>query len=220
MWWNADVVLNGAPLALVAVGIISYLLGAIPFGLVFTQLAGFGDIRKIGSGSIGATNVLRTGNKPLALATFIADSGKGGLAVIVAGVLLGPLASVIAGCAAFTGHIYPVWLGFKGGKGMATYFGTLLALAWPIGLMVSATWLAPAFLFRISSLAALISIVAAPIYCVVLGNAWLAVPIAVCSLLVAWRHKSNIERLLNGTEPKFGKSKTPSAPTPPESADE
>jgi acyl phosphate:glycerol-3-phosphate acyltransferase len=204
MWWSTHQILSFAPMAMLLAALGGYLLGSIPFGLVFTRLAGLGDIRKIGSGNIGATNVLRTGNKPLALATLLADGGKGAVAVLIAGAVAGPVPSMVAGCAAFLGHVYPVWLSFKGGKGVATYFGILIAFAWPIGLLAGATWIASAYAFRYSSLAALIAAFAAPLYFLLIGPSWLAPPTAFCSALIYWRHRSNISRLMNGTEPRIG----------------
>lgn len=189
---------------------MAYLLGAIPFGLVLCKLAGYGDIRQIGSGNIGATNVLRTGNKGLALATFLLDTGKGALAVLAAMILTGgdPLVMWGAGLAAIIGHNYPVWLAFKGGKGVATSIGTLLALNWMVGLGVCLIWLAMAVLFQISSLAALVAFFFMPalvLYIVGLQ----AVPFAVAiSLLVFWRHRANIARLWQGIEPKMNFKKS------------
>jgi glycerol-3-phosphate acyltransferase PlsY len=198
-------------LALCALG--GYLLGAIPFGLVITRLAGLGDIRAIGSGNIGATNVLRTGRKDLALATLLLDSGKGAIAALLAQwfVGFGPgtdgLAALAAGGCAVLGHNFPVWLGFKGGKGVATTLGTLIATAWPVGLLACATWLVVAVLFRYSSLAALVALAAAPAYAVWLSDmshAWVFGALA----LLAWgRHHANIRRLLTGEESKIGQKK-------------
>jgi len=204
MWWNFDAAPTFAPLGMIVGAVFGYLLGSIPFGLVFTRMAGLGDIRTIGSGNIGATNVLRTGNKPLALATLLADGGKGAAAVLIVGILGGPMPSVAAGCAAFAGHIYPVWLNFKGGKGVATFFGILIAFAWPIGLAAGASWIAMAFLFRYSSLAALAAALLAPLLFVIGGLSWLAIPAALCSALIYWRHRPNIARLLAGKEPRIG----------------
>lgn len=189
-----------------------YLLGSIPFGLVLTRLAGLGDIRTIGSGNIGATNVLRTGRKDLALATLILDSGKAGAAALIAGTVFAPWVGLIAGGAAFVGHLYPVWLGFKGGKGVATFFGTLLAAAWPVGLLAGATWLAVAGLMRISSLSALTAAALAPVYALAIGAFAPGLPAgglvaALCvfmGVLIFWRHRANITRLLKGEEPKIG----------------
>ena len=183
--------------------VVGYFLGAIPFGLVLTRLAGLGDLRQIGSGNIGATNVLRAGRKDLAAATLMLDAAKGTLAVWLGG-LYGPDMAVIAGCGAFFGHLFPVWLRFKGGKGVATFFGILLGLAWPVGLAVLSLWLATALLFRISSLAGLTAAVSAPI----LAWFWATPQIVEFSLfmaaLIAMRHAANIRRLLQGTEPRIG----------------
>lgn len=204
MWWGLQAPLDFVPVATLFAAILGYLLGSIPFGLVLTRAAGLGDIRKVGSGNIGATNVLRTGNKPLALATLLLDGGKGAIAALIAGAIAGPVPSVVAACAAFLGHVYPVWLCFKGGKGVATFFGTLIALDWPVGLAAGATWILTAFVFRYSSLAALVAAVATPVYCLLLGPAWLAIPALFFTLLIYWRHRANIRRLLSGEEPKIG----------------
>ena len=199
-----------ATAAAIALGLVTaggYLLGSIPFGLVLTRLAGYGDIRKIGSGNIGATNVLRTGNKPLALATLLLDSGKGAIAVGLAWHLGGVTLAAIAGGAAFLGHCYPVWLKFKGGKGVATFLGTLLAIAWPVGLACCGTWLIAAALSRISSLSALVAAALGPLYAYFLAGpdqAWMAL---FCTVLIFIRHRPNIERLIAGTEPKIGAGK-------------
>ncbi|WP_300378438.1 glycerol-3-phosphate 1-O-acyltransferase PlsY [Henriciella sp.] len=193
------------PFAIAVLG--GYLLGSIPFGLVITRAAGLGDIRKIGSGNIGATNVLRTGRKDLALATLLLDSFKAGLAVLVFSIIFADRnVGLIAGAAAFLGHCYPVWLGFKGGKGVATYAG-LLAFASLKGLLVGApVWLGLFALLRISSLAALGAASLVPIGAFLLGETIFAVTVlAALSLLVFWTHRANLVRLLNGTEPKFGK---------------
>ena len=196
-------------LGLVAIG--GYLLGSIPFGVVLTRAAGAGDVRNIGSGNIGATNVLRTGRKDLAIATLILDAGKGAVALLIAKYLLGGLsehaqiAGTVAGGAAFLGHLFPVWLGFKGGKGVATFLGTLLALAWPVGLAACATWAATAFLIRISSLSALVAAASVALWMWLLGQPQMIALGLVLAALVIWRHKANIQRLLAGTEPKIGK---------------
>lgn len=194
-----------------------YLLGSIPFGMIATRLGGAGDIRKVGSGNIGATNVLRTGRRDLALITLLGDGGKGAVAVLLAWLATrdgtpeqqAVLTSLAAG-AAFLGHLFPVWLGFKGGKGVATFFGTLLAAAWPVGLAAAATWLITAFLFRISSLAALVAVALAPAIALAVGRPR---PIALLALFMALlvyiRHIENIRRLLKGEEPRIGGSKTP-----------
>jgi glycerol-3-phosphate acyltransferase PlsY len=186
-----------------------YLLGSIPFGLVLARLGGYGDIRKIGSGNIGATNVLRTGNKPLALATLILDSGKGAAAVLIA-TRFGPEAAVAAGAGAMLGHTFPIWLGFKGGKGVATALGTYLALSWPLGLAACATWLVVALIGRISSLSALTALALAPLAAwFVQNNPLLTLFGVFVAVLVYIRHWQNIRRLMAGTEPRmsFGKKK-------------
>ena len=189
-------------LALVAA--LAYLLGSVPFGIVMARLFGLGDLRAIGSGNIGATNVLRTGSKPAALLTLLGDAGKGGAAVLLARALAGEDAAQLAGLAAFVGHCFPVWLGFRGGKGVATFLGTLLALLFPLGLAACATWLAVAALGRMSSLAALAAAVAAPLWALWLRpDAW-----ALCAALAAlvlWRHGGNIRRIAAGTEPRIGR---------------
>jgi len=200
--------------ALVAVG--GYLLGSIPFGVILTRLLTGEDVRSIGSGNIGATNVLRTGRKDLAFATLILDAGKGAAAYLIAQALFPgvPALAAIAGGAAFLGHLFPVWLGFRGGKGVATFFGLLLAAAWPLGLLAGATWLLVAALFRMSSLAALLAAAAAPVYAVLpLAALGLPVPAPVAALalftaVLIWiRHHENIARLLKGAEPRIGAKK-------------
>ena len=195
---------------LVAITLAAYLLGAIPFGLVVARLFGLGDPRNIGSGNIGATNVLRTGNKRAAALTLILDAGKGGVAVLIARALFGEDAAQIAGGAAFLGHLYPVYLGFKGGKGVATFLGTLLALAFPIGAAACATWLVIALLFRISSLSALVASAAVPVFALVLGHPQLVALTVALAVLIFVKHRANIARLIAGTEPKIklGSSKS------------
>jgi glycerol-3-phosphate acyltransferase PlsY len=194
--------------ALIVAIAAGYLLGSIPFGLVLTRMAGLGDIRKIGSGNIGATNVLRTGNKGLALATLLLDGGKGAAAVLLAyAAFHDERSAVLAGAFAFLGHLFPVWLKFKGGKGMATALGTWLALDWEVGVLACLTWLVVAAIFRYSSLSALLAIALAPVYAIWLGSpilVWFGIFIAI---LVWIRHHENISRLLKGTEPKIGKKK-------------
>jgi glycerol-3-phosphate acyltransferase PlsY len=185
--------------------VLGYLLGSIPFGLVITKAAGLGDIRAIGSGNIGATNVLRTGRKDLAAATLALDSGKGAIAVLIAYALNWP--PEVAGAAAFLGHCFPVWLKFKGGKGVATFLGTLLALWFPAGAFACATWLACAFLFRFSSLAALIAAAASPLVLFAMGKPTFALAGLFMTALIFIRHRANIERLMKGEEPKIGKKK-------------
>jgi glycerol-3-phosphate acyltransferase PlsY len=188
---------------LLAVLIAGYLLGSIPFGLVLTRLAGLGDIRRIGSGNIGATNVLRTGNKALAAATLLLDGGKGGAAVLIAQHLYGPDAAVIAGAGAFLGHLFPVWLKFRGGKGVATTIGIFLAIAWPVGVIVCVVWLLVALLLRYSSLAALVAVAAAPVATWFLANHQTA-GLALFLAVVIWlRHHENIGRLLRGEESRI-----------------
>ncbi len=193
------------PLLLLAL-LGGYLLGSIPFGLILTRLAGLGDIRRIGSGNIGATNVLRTGNKPLALAVLLLDSGKGAAAVLIAAWLLGGLAASTAGVGAILGHLFPVWLGFKGGKGVATTLGTLLALAWPVGAIACLVWLVMALIFKISSLAALTAIAIAPVAAALLYGVTFAAPVLAIAVLVWWKHAANIGRLLKGQEPRIALS--------------
>lgn len=187
------------------VAFMGYLLGSVPFGIVITRALGLGDLRKIGSGNIGATNVLRTGNKPAALATLLLDSGKGAIAVVVARALLGEPAAQVAGAAAFIGHLYPVWLRFQGGKGVATFLGTMIALVWPVGLAACGVWLLTALVTRISSLSALVSAAATVPLAYVLGHRELMMLAAGLSVLIFWRHRSNIARLAAGTEPRIGR---------------
>ena len=212
------IVLCGPPI------VLGYLLGSVPFGLVITKLAGLGDIRTIGSGNIGATNVLRTGRKDLALATLLLDAGKAGLAYFLCiwGMKLAYDDSMtpgyfhsfglIAGAAAFVGHCYPVWLGFNGGKGVATYVGLLFAAAWPAGLIFGGVWLATAFIFRMSSFAALLATLVVPVFSWYMnpnGDDWIV--FGVLAVLIYWRHRANIQRLLSGTEPKIGSKKKAAA---------
>lgn len=184
-----------------------YLLGSVPFGLLLTKAAGLGDIRAVGSGNIGATNVLRTGNKKLAAATLILDGAKGAVAALIAWGLAGEDMALIAGFFAVLGHNYPVWLKFKGGKGVATTLGTLLAVSWPTGLASIATWLLAAKLGRISSLAALAALGLSPIYAYFFASPRHAALALVLAALGFFRHKANIERLLAGTEPRIGEKK-------------
>ncbi len=185
-----------------------YLLGSIPFGLVLTRLAGLGDLRQIGSGNIGATNVLRTGRKDLAALTVLLDGGKGAAAVLVAQAW-GPDTALMAAYGAFLGHLYPVWLRFRGGKAVATTLGIWLAIAWPVGVACCLTWLAVAFAFRYSSLAALISLAAGPAYgWLLMGDLQLVQFGAVLALFVWLRHHENIRRLIRGEESKIGQKTT------------
>jgi glycerol-3-phosphate acyltransferase PlsY len=196
---------------IIVAALVGYAFGSIPFGLVITRLAGLGDIRSIGSGNIGATNVLRTGRKDLALATLLLDGGKGAIAVIVVRLIAdGPaseLLALIAGLGAVIGHNFPIWLGFKGGKGVATTFGLIIAANPVVGLMSTTAWLAIALIYRYSSLAALVALAVAPLYALVLGlpnHAWVFAILAV----MGWvRHHANITRLVKGTEPKIGAKK-------------
>ncbi len=199
---------TSAPFSLILVAVLGYLLGSIPFGVVITRILGLGDLRAIGSGNIGATNVLRTGNKGAAAATLMLDAAKGAVAVLCARALVGEDAAQVAGLAAFLGHLYPVWLNFKGGKGVATFLGTLLALAWPAGLAACATWAAVAALGRISSLAALAAAALAPLWLILLGRGQMLALVVVLAALVILRHRANITRLRGGTEPKIGANKT------------
>lgn len=237
----ADLVANAPWVVLTLVpAIIGYLLGSIPFGLVITRMAGLGDIRAIGSGNIGATNVLRTGRKDLALATLILDAGKAGLAYWLAWFMVRAVfasagadvydgsvhsAGLIAAAAAFVGHCYPVWLKFKGGKGVATYVGLLFGAAWPLGIVFGITWLTVAAIFRMSSLAALVAVVVTPIAAYAFDpNAFEATAAIIpgymsgphtdswiitgaLAILIFYRHSTNIKRLLAGTEPKIGAKK-------------
>ncbi len=184
--------------------VIGYLLGSIPFGLVLTKLAGTPDLRSIGSGNIGATNVLRTGRKGLAAATLVLDALKGTAAVIIAGRIGGPDAAMLAGFAAFLGHLFPVWLKFKGGKGVAVYIGILLGLFWPGAIVFCVIWLAVAFLTRYSSLSALVASVVTPLVLLLFGHSALAALFAVLTLLLIFVHRANIQRLRSGTEGKIG----------------
>lgn len=187
-----------------------YLLGSIPFGVLLTRAFGAGDLRQIGSGNIGATNVLRTGRKGLAAATLVLDGAKGAVAVLLARHFvpqLGDHAAMIAGAAAMIGHCYPVWLKFRGGKGVATLLGLALALAWPVGLVFAAVWLGTVLLLRISSLGGMAGAVAAPVAALAFGYPVYAVGLAGLAVIVLWRHRENIARLRAGTEPRVGAKK-------------
>ncbi|MET4127339.1 glycerol-3-phosphate 1-O-acyltransferase PlsY [Roseovarius sp. MBR-6] len=197
--------IESTPSALLLWAVIGYLLGSIPFGMVLALLMGLGNLREIGSGNIGATNVLRTGNKTAAALTLLLDGGKGAVAVLLARAVAGEDAAQIAGFAAFLGHCYPVWLRFAGGKGVATFLGLLLALAWPVGVAACLTWLATAVLMRISSLAALVAAVTAPVWMLILGQGGAVVLAIALAALILWRHRGNIARLRAGTEPRIGK---------------
>ncbi len=183
--------------------LLGYLLGSIPFGLILTRLAGAGDLRAIGSGNIGATNVLRTGRKGLAALTLILDAAKGAAAVLLAQKLQSDW-GLMGGLAAFIGHCYPIWLGFRGGKGVATFLGIALALYWPIGLVFAGLWLGMLALMRISSLAGMSAAVATPVAAMVFGQFEMAVLFLALALIVLWKHRENIARLRAGTEPRVG----------------
>lgn len=187
--------------------VLGYLSGSIPFGLILTQAAGLGDIRKIGSGNIGATNVLRTGNRQVAAATLVLDALKAVVPILVARYLWGEDAARLAAIGAFLGHCFPVWLNFKGGKGVAVMIGSTLALSWPVGLIFCAVWLLIAFTRKISSLAALTAAATAPIFAYVFSGDRLALVVAGLALLLFFQHRENIGRLLKGTEPTIGGSK-------------
>jgi glycerol-3-phosphate acyltransferase PlsY len=192
---------------LIAMG---YLLGSIPFGVILTRLFGAGDLRQIGSGNIGATNVLRTGRKGLAAATLLLDGAKGAVAVLLARHFapeFGDDGAMIAGAAAMIGHCYPLWLKFRGGKGVATLLGLALALAWPIGLVFAAVWLGAVLLLKISSLGGMLGAVAAPIAALALGYPTYAIGLAGLAVILLWRHRENIARLRAGTEPRVGAKK-------------
>ena len=183
--------------------VFGYLLGSVPFGLLITRAAGLGDVRKIGSGNIGATNVLRTGNKGLAALTLLLDALKGTAAVLLAA-YWGHEAALAAGFGAFLGHIFPVWLGFKGGKGVATFLGVLIAVAWKAALVFAVTWLAVAFLSRFSSLAALVGSIAAPAVLYLMDMPDSALVLAAMTVLIYVKHRANISRLMAGSESKIG----------------
>ena len=184
--------------------IFGYLLGSIPFGLILTKLAGTSDLRSIGSGNIGATNVLRTGRKGLAATTLICDALKGTLAVIIAGYYAGPDAAMLAALGAFLGHVFPVWLKFRGGKGVAVYIGVLIGLFWPAAIVFCAIWISTAFTSRYSSLSSLVASFATPIFLWWFGHAALASLFAVLTMLLFYMHRENIKRLQAGTEGRIG----------------
>lgn len=193
------------PGALLLWAVLGYLLGSIPFGLLLSRVMGLGDVRKIGSGNIGATNVLRTGNKAAAAGTLLLDGGKGAVAVLLARAMAGEDAAQVAALAAFAGHCFPVWLGFRGGKGVATFLGILLALWWPAGLLACATWLATAVLSRISSLSAMVAAATGPAWLWLTGYPGAVLLAVLLLMLILWRHASNIARLRAGTEPRIGR---------------
>ncbi len=187
-------------------GLIGYLLGSIPFGLLLTRAMGLGNLRDIGSGNIGATNVLRTGNKKAAALTLVLDGAKGAVAVLLARAMAGEDAAQLAGLMAMLGHCYPVWLRFNGGKGVATFLGIVLALAWPVGIGCCIAWLIGALTSRISSMGALAAASASTFLMVILGAGNALVLGVVLTLLIFWRHRANIKRIRAGTEPKIGKT--------------
>lgn len=192
-------------LPLLITAVLAYLLGSVSFGLLTAKLFGLGDLRKIGSGNIGATNVLRTGNKLAALITLLGDAGKGAAAVLLARWLVGEDAAGAAALFAMAGHLWSCFAGFRGGKGVATYLGTLIALSWPMGLIACAAWLVVALALRISSLSALVAAVVAPIYALLFIHWHMAALVALMSVLVFVKHATNIRRLLDGTEPRIGR---------------
>jgi acyl phosphate:glycerol-3-phosphate acyltransferase len=193
-----------SPTLLILWAVIGYLLGSVPFGMVLTRVMGLGNLRDIGSGNIGATNVLRTGNKTAAALTLLLDGAKGAVAVLLARAMAGEDAAQLAGLMAMLGHCYPVWLRFNGGKGVATYIGLVLALSWPAGLAVCATWLVMAAVARVSSLAALAAAATSTFWMVLLGQGQTLILGVMLTLLIFWRHRANIKRLKAGTEPKIG----------------
>jgi glycerol-3-phosphate acyltransferase PlsY len=197
-----DLITPAATLAIVAV--LAYLLGAVPFGILITRAFGLGDLRKLGSGNIGATNVLRTGNKRAAAATLILDAAKGAVAVLIARWTVGEDAAQLAGLAAFLGHLFPVWLGFKGGKGVATFLGVLIALAPPVGLACCAVWAATAAISRISSMSALVAAASASGWLLVFNHGQMLFLVMILTLLIYLKHAPNIARIKAGTEPKIG----------------
>lgn len=184
--------------------LVGYGLGSIPFGMVLAKVMGLGNLRQIGSGNIGATNVLRTGNKTAAALTVLLDGGKGAVAVLLARFITGEDAAQAAGLMAFVGHCFPVWLGFKGGKGVATFLGILLALVWPVGIACCLTWLVVAAVSRISSMAAITAAASSTLWMLALGNGTAFLLGILLTLLIFWRHAANIQRLRAGTEPKIG----------------
>ena len=195
------------PTLLILTAVLAYLLGSVPFGIVITRALGLGDLRTIGSGNIGATNVLRTGNKDAALATLVLDAAKGGIAVLIARAALDEDAAQLAGLAAFLGHLFPVWLGFRGGKGVATFLGTMIALSWPVGLAVCGTWLLAAVLSRTSSIAALIAAATSVLWLMYFSEGKALLLTVIFTALVYLRHGENLKRIKAGTEPRIGQKK-------------
>ena len=198
--------MNNVWLAPSAALVLGYLLGSIPFGLLLAKAFGAGDLRKIGSGNIGATNVLRTGKKGIAAATLILDVAKGAVAVLI-GLMLADNGGILAAIGAFFGHCYPVWLRFQGGKGVATYLGIALALYWPSGLIYAAVWLAAFAMLRYSSVGGMLAAISVPVSAAALGRFELVPLFLLLTVLVLWKHRSNIMRLLTGTEPRVGNSR-------------
>jgi glycerol-3-phosphate acyltransferase PlsY len=198
-----DIVSSGSTLLLWAM--IAYIIGSIPFGLILARIMGLGNLRDIGSGNIGATNVLRTGSKKAAALTLLLDGGKGAVVVLLARAYADADAAQIAAFAVMIGHCFPVWLKFRGGKGVATFLGLLYALAWPIGIAACLTWLVTALVFRFSSLAALVAAASTMVWAVVLGEPQIFMLCAFLTALIFWRHAGNIRRLVDGTEGKIGK---------------
>jgi acyl phosphate:glycerol-3-phosphate acyltransferase len=192
--------------------LIGYGLGSIPFGLLISLAAGLGDVRKIGSGNIGATNVLRTGKKWAAALTLLLDGSKGGAAVLIAGAIFGPSGAMVAGLAAVFGHIFPLWLRFRGGKGVATFIGVLLGIYWPVGLLVIVTWLAMAAILKYSSLSALTAAALAPAYMIAFGELTFAIFALLLTIVIFITHHENIYRLWHGTEPRIGRKKPAETP--------
>lgn len=197
-----------APLPVLALwAAIGYLLGSIPFGIVLARLMGLGDLRKIGSGNIGATNVLRTGNKAAAAGTLLLDGAKGAVAVLLARAIVGEDAAQLAGLAAFIGHCYPVWLKFRGGKGVATFIGVFLALAWPVGLLICGTWLFGVAITRMSSVGALTAAMSSTVWTFFMARVDMIVLATVLTALIYWSHRANLARIKAGTEPRIGEKR-------------
>ncbi len=196
--------IDSAATQLILWAAVGYLMGSVPFGMIVARIMGLGNLRQIGSGNIGATNVLRTGNKLAAALTLLLDAAKGAVAVLLARNLAGEDAAQIAALCAFVGHCYPVWLGFKGGKGVATFLGLLLALDWRVGVACCLSWLVAALIWRVSSMAALFAAAVSTIWMVTLGYPHAFMLGVVLTLLVFWRHRANISRIRAGTEPKIG----------------
>ena len=194
--------------ALLLTALLAYLLGSIPFGVLVSRVMGLGDLRRIGSGNIGATNVLRTGNKGAAFATLLLDGAKGAVAVLLARLWIGHEDAVqIAALAAFLGHVFPVWLGFRGGKGVATFLGVLIALSWPVGLATCATWLAAILIFRISSVAALLAAALSPLWLWAFSEGRMLILVIILTIVIYIRHAANLARIKAGTEPRIGAGK-------------